>query len=360
MDQEVQKLCERVAALWERGDEGGYLDEEDIEYETFLGAQYAIGALRNLWTLEPEGLSRVVNSLKPLEILLQENDIDLESITYKPFKQMDEPVDENGNRYFQLGMDLNLYSFTFVEDIVNPETELADSISDYQSNFALIVENLWQEYAILKFDNFYCNYPNDRDYHEFGLESLSFQSVFPIETYREISKDIYIPHWARIYVRSVQTEDIPYEDSWGEGNFLSHYIQSESTLLLHALYAREDELSLRSERFRVAADIEIVQSDSGWSIDEGYFNWFDYGVNPNLDEIRRLQEEDGLSYSKLTDDQKSKLVSVGIEAMNDSAFSENKVAQYLLTLFLNHPATPVEAKAQIALLSDEHIIKLED
>jgi hypothetical protein len=51
---------------------------------------------------------------------------------------------------------------------------------------------------------------------------------------------------------------------------------------------------------------------------------------------------------------------VGIEAMNDSAFSENKVAQYLLTLFLNHPATPAEAKAQIALLSDDHIIKLKD
>ncbi len=360
MDEKNQALCERVAALWERGDQGGYLTEEDIEYETFLGAQYAIGTLRDLWTIAPEGLERVANSIEPLETLLKENDVDIESIAYKPFKQNDEPVDEKGNRYFQLGMDRNSYHFTFVEDIVDPETELEDAISEYQGNFAFIVENLWQEYALLNLDSFYCYYPNDRDYHEFGLRSLSFQADFSIETYREISREIYIPHWARIYVDHIEEDHIPDEDSWGEGKFLSDYIQSKSTLLLHALYAREDELSIRDERFRAAPDIEIIQTDHRWSFDEGYFNWFDYGVNPDLEEIRILHEKDGLSYSKLTDDQKSKLVAVAIEALNDAAFSENKVAQYLLTLFLNHPATPVEAKAQIALIPDEHIIKIED
>jgi hypothetical protein len=37
---------------------------------------------------------------------------------------------------------------------------------------------------------------------------------------------------------------------------------------------------------------------------------------------------------------------------------EQKVPQYLLALLLNHPATSVELKAQIAL-STEYIIKIE-
>lgn len=74
-------ICEKAAQLWAKSvDEGFEItdDENGITLNIFMGAHYALGALKGFWTPSEEGFQVINRSIVNLEHLLSENEEELE------------------------------------------------------------------------------------------------------------------------------------------------------------------------------------------------------------------------------------------------------------------------------------------
>lgn len=217
-----------------------------------------------------------------------------------------------------------------------------------------LIELLWQEFAQLK--------------HHFGAEE-SYQTQwsfflkglelgkYPEETRSFFNENIGFPSWANIWCAEILDLD-DLDAIWGD-DWLHN--KPEVWRLWWALREsqNEDDLNCSSEQ-RYFLEEKLTVDHEEWYLDRDLVGLFDYGVTPNLSLIESLQKERGFTYSSMSDDRKKALVEIASKNIKDEEQQESKAAHYLLSLLLNHPETPVESKAQIALLGDKHIIKLED
>lgn len=68
------ELVEKVAALWDEALDQDLANQDDISFETFLGAQYAIGTLAERCELTEEGLEIVQQAFDELSDLVGNDD----------------------------------------------------------------------------------------------------------------------------------------------------------------------------------------------------------------------------------------------------------------------------------------------
>ena len=228
---------------------------------------------------------------------------------------------------------------------------------------------LWTDYALMPKHYFSCWHPYDKDSERFNLGAL--EEEFEEETIEYLSGWVGIPMWAEMSIEYIDLANTVYdmrlEDNWGIRDFLSSWSNSKFltpegsaiALIYASESASEGDLIYNSELKDI--DKHLIQSDPNWYWNQQtYYNWLDFDVTVDKKEIERENKLIGASYGTLTEEQRTHLVSLAIESMKIKDLESQKVPQYLLTLLLNHPVTSVESKAQIALLGDKHIIKLED
>ena len=230
-----------------------------------------------------------------------------------------------------------------------------------------LISWLWADYALLPKGYFTCRHPYDRYDERFYLSA--FEDVFEEDTNEYLSENIGIPMWAEMSIEYIDLTntvfDLTLEDYWGAQIFVSSFGKSEflspegsAVALIYTLHNSADGDLILNPKLK-DIDKHIVQSDPNWYHDQGtYYNWLDFEVTADKKEIEREKYLIGASYGTLTEEQRANLVTAAIQALSIKELEEQKVPQYLLALLLNHPATSVELKAQIAL-STEYIIKIE-
>lgn len=228
---------------------------------------------------------------------------------------------------------------------------------------------LWADYALMPKQYFTCWHPYDKDGEKFCLST--FEDDFEEVTNEYLARWVGIPMWAELSIDEVDTSDANYdrtlEDCWGRRSFTNGWGKSQflekvgSALAL--IYASENAADgdLIFEPKPRGAYVHIIQSDPNWYRDQWtYYNWLDFAVTVDKKEIDREAKLIGVTFSSLSNEERSNLISVAIDSLKIKDLEAKKVPQYLLTLLLNHPATSDEDKARIVLLGDKHIIKLED
>ena len=238
-----------------------------------------------------------------------------------------------------------------------------------ENSIANVISWLWADYALLPKQYFTCEHPYDKDGERFYLSA--FEDCFDDETTEYLSREVGIPMWAELSIEYIDlvntTLDVTLEENWGNQNFVSDWGKSEflssegsAIALIYALENSSDGDLIVNTKI---ADVHkaLIQSDPNWYHDQWtYYNWLNFEVTVDKKEIERELKLIGASYSSLTEVERNNLALAAIEAMKIEELEKDKVPQYLLSLLLNHPKTSDQAKTQIALTADEHIIKLKD
>lgn len=257
----------------------------------------------------------------------------------------------------------------YLNQICEPISKPKEARELVAKSIADLVLWLWSDYALLPKHHFVCLHPYDKDGESFFLGA--FEDEFDDELSEFLRHRVGIPMWAELSIEDVDTSDANYdrglEDYWGIRNFVngwgkSQFLEKDGSALA-LIYASENaadgDLEYNPKLGNVY--IHIIQSDPNWYHDQWtYYNWLDFNVTVDKKEIDRHNKLIGASYGTLTDEQRANLVLAAIDAMEIEELEKNKVPQYLLSLLLNHPQTSDEAKTQIVLIADEHIIKLKD
>ena len=247
-----------------------------------------------------------------------------------------------------------------LEALFSEKTKTHKKVELFVELATAITNLLWQDYAKLGYD-FYCNH-----YRQ------PYEDNFGIWDYRYEDSDYFImnigtPSWAEVYVDWV---DISLDrdsnwNEWGEG-FLENIDENSSLLLLYAWETEISDEYLTEEAgdwywpkvtFDIVVDplLTILQLDRRWYFDADYFNIIEFGVNPDVDHIRKLEIESGVSYDALSSDQIGLIVDLSLALLDHSEIGSNKVVHYILSLVLNHPKTSEKTKAAISQLNNPHI-----
>lgn len=227
---------------------------------------------------------------------------------------------------------------------------------------------LWSDYALLENHYFACQHPYDRYEELFYL--AAFEDSLQEETNEYLKASVGIPMWVELSIDYVDTGEFFHDGSlqnyWESRSFTSpgkaDFLTAEGSALalMYALENSSDgdlKVNLKIDDVHQA----IIQSDPTWYHNQHtYYNWLDFDVTVDKKELEREQKLIGASYGTLSDEQRANLVLAAIDAMGIDELEENKVPQYLMSLLLNHPKTSDESKAQIALIADDHIIRLKD
>jgi hypothetical protein len=226
-----------------------------------------------------------------------------------------------------------------------------------------IADLLWQELAQRNLADFYVRTLTNIQASEnvFGLNQLNFDG-YPDATGEFFQSELGIPIWIDACLAEVispnefEPEQIaPY---WGLGGRLAGLwssSQNGNTQLIDALTFGVRNKHLAFEGSEVELREAILTSDVRWFQDPRLQSWTVFEAVPNLEKITQLQNQSGVSYAKLSDDQKLRLISRIASTLVDSEAGRMKIPHYLLSLLLNHSETPNEGKALISLHGDEHI-----
>lgn len=232
-----------------------------------------------------------------------------------------------------------------------------------------LISWLWADFALLPNGYFTCEHPYDKYGERFYLSA--FEDLFEEDTNEYLSSNVGIPMWAEMSIEYIDLTntvfDLTLEDNWGAQNFVSNFGNSKflspegsAIALIYALHNSADGDLIFNPKLK-DIDKHIVQSDPSWYHSQWtYYNWLDFEVTVDKKEIKREEKLIGVSYGTLTEEQRANLVTAASQSLKIKELEEQKVPQYLLSLLLNHPATSAELKAQIAHLSDEYIIKIEN
>jgi hypothetical protein len=239
-------------------------------------------------------------------------------------------------------------------------TEDEDSQSLFEKIMPELIIWLWSDYAKSTNRNFYCYHPNGRYDEEFNLNGFEFGDSFNDAAQEYLRAYVGIPMWAEMSIEYVDSGNEIYEiknrDGWGNERFLNR--EGSSLGLIYASStAEDDDLSYNPKLYPL--DKFIIQDDPDWYKDQQtYYNWLDFDVSVDLKELEREEILVGITYSSLSEKERTHLVLAALETLKNNDLESKKVPQYLLSLLLNHPKTSMELRARIALVGDEDIIEL--
>jgi hypothetical protein len=236
--------------------------------------------------------------------------------------------------------------------LLNPHIPAKNLLPGFSEALPHLIEMIWQEYAQLTSYVFYANDVNNDD-DEFGLSGLENADCFSEETKDYLHGNVGFPEWAELSVDYVDTsESTPLREQWDRFDVIG---RSQSMRLLKTFDAAPVDVFEKAEDL-----VKILQDDDRWYFGSEYVGWFDVAVTANLELIKDIQKERGFTYNALPDAEKCALIEIACNALREKDMQENKASHYLLSLLWNHPGTPDEGKARIALIADEYIIKIEN
>lgn len=220
---------------------------------------------------------------------------------------------------------------------------------------------IWGDYTQIANRSFYCKHPYEKYEEEFGLWGLELSDYF-VRAQDYFRGYVGVPMWAEMSIEYVDTSDIHFdrkiEDIWGRGQFLNS--NGSSIALIYASETSSERHLEYNKKLR-PLDKFIIQDDPNWYRDqESYYNWLDFNVSVDQNEIRRELELIGISYNSISEEQRKRLLLAAIESLKIKEIESQKIPQYLLTLLLNHPATDADSVSLITQLADESIIGIRE
>lgn len=236
--------------------------------------------------------------------------------------------------------------------LLNSHTPAKQLLAGFCQALPHLIEMIWQEYAQITKYVFYANDVNNDD-HEFGVCGLENADIFSEETKEYLRGQVGFPDWAELSVDYVDTsESASLGEQWKRFDVIE---KSQSMRLLKTFDAAPIDVFEKVEDL-----VTILQDDDRWYFGREYVGWFDVEVTANLQLIKDIQKKRGFSYNSLSEADKCALIEIACNALRLQDMQENKAPHYLLSLLWNHPGTPDEGKARIALIADGYIIKLKD
>ena len=370
----TREMFRKLVMLWELARSEGYEDSNDddgISLEMFVSAQLAILALKQIYNPLEDHIKAIRRAIREFEELLDFPELNIAPLELELIQSLDSETGrqirfENGLwhvRNSKYGEDEKSKELSpKLNTLLSKESSTTDAVSLFVELSESIIDLLWQDYSRLGYD-FFCRHYYDRD-ESFGISDFE---------YEDLDMNLSAPSWAEV---SIDWVDLPMEqqnwNDWGSG-FLELVEESalhdtDAFLLMHAWVTEISDEYLTEEagdwywpKVDIYDDVDplisILQTDPNWWFSVSYFNIIEFGVTPDLNYIDLLQKTRGISYKKLSADEKIQLISVAIAALENPQMRLNRLAHYILSLILSHPETPTESKVFIALLGDEHIKK---